>query len=160
MGMYTKLVLNAPLEHDAGVALDRCITTINSLYKSITNINDLAEQIKDKVPFGMDAKTAIMILLNNEDNTFYSKTQVHFSEYGRKNTSLNNMLLLTVNIYIKNYDNEIEKFLHALAPHVISNYTGFEMQFLGSVQREDADLPSLIFHDADTQKIVGKLRRL
>ena len=160
MGMYTKLVLNAPVDYNAGVALDKCITKINDLHKSIYDLDKLAEQVKDTVPFGMNATVAVIILLNNEDNIFYSKTQVHFSEYGRKNRSLNNMLMLTVNTYIRNYDSEIEQFLAALAPHVISNYTGVKKQFLGSVQCEDADLPSLIFHDADTQKIVGKLPRI
>lgn len=158
--MYTKLVLNAPVDYNAGVALDKCITKINDVYTSIYNIDELTEQIKDVVPFGMNAHVAVMILLNNEDNIFYSKTQVHFSEYGQKNKSLNNILLLTVNTNIKNYDNEIEQFLEALAPHVISNYTGVKMQFLGSVQREDINLPSLIFHDADTQKIVEKLPQI
>lgn len=160
MGMYTKLVLNAPLEHNAGVALDKCITKINNLYTSLYNIDELTEQIKDVVPFGMNAKAAVKLLLNNEDNIFYSKTQVHFSEYGRENKNLNNMLLLTINIKIKNYDHEIEQFLHALAPHIISNYTSVKKQFLGTIQREDADQPSLVFHDADTQKIVGKSLRI
>lgn len=157
MSMYSRLVLNAPMDYDAGVALDKCITKINNLYKSVNDIDELANQIKDVVPFGMSAHAAVMILLNIEDNIFYSKTQVHFSAYDWENKSLNNMLLLTVNIKIKNYDREIEQFLHALAPHVISNYTGVKKQFLGTIQREDADQPSLIFHDADTQKIVGTL---
>ena len=160
MGMYTKLVLNAPVDYNAGVALDKCITKINDLYQSIYDLDKLAAQVKDAVPFGMNATVAVMILLNNEDNLFYSKTQVHFSEYGRKNKRLSNMLLLTVNTNIKNYDSEIEQFLAALAPHVISNYTGVKKQFLGSVQSEDADLPSLIFHDADTNKIVEKQSRI
>lgn len=156
MGMYTKLVLNAPLENQAGIALDKCITKINDMYKPSMHINDLAAQVKDVVPFGLIAQTAIAILLNNEDNIFYNKAQVHFSEYGRNNTELNRTLLLTVNIYIKNYYDEIDHFLVALAPHVISNYTGVKRQFLGSQQREGEDLPSLIFHDADTNKIVVK----
>lgn len=160
MSMYTKLVLNAPMDYDAGVALDQCITTINNLYTSLYNIDELPEQIKDVVPFGMSAKAAVKLLLNCEDNIFYSKTQVHFSAYRRENTNLNHAPLLTVNIKIKNYDHEIEQFLHALAPHVISNYTGVKKQFLGTIQREDADQPSLIFHDADTKKIVEKLPRI
>ena len=160
MGMYTKFVLNAPLEPDAGAALDKYITKINDLYKSIYDLDKLAAQVKDMVPFGMDAKVAVKVLLNNEDNLFYSKTQVHFSAYSQKNTTLSNVLLLTVNTYIRNYDDEIEQFLEALAPHVISNYTGVKMQFLGSVQREDADLPLLIFHDANTNKIVEKQPRI
>lgn len=160
MGMYTKLVLDAPLEYQAGVALDRCITTINSLYKSITRMDKLAAQVKNMVPFGINPKVAVVILLNNEDNLFYSNAQVHFSEYGQRNTSLNDMLRLTINTHIKNYDDEIEQFLAALAPHVISNYTGVKMQFLGSVQREDDDLPLLIFHDANTKRIVGKQPRI
>lgn len=160
MGMYTKLVLDTPLKYQAGVALDRCITTINSLYKSITLMDKLAAQVKTMVPFGMNPKVAVAILLNNEDNLFYSNAQVHFSEYGQRNTNLNNMLRLTINTYIKNYDDEIEQFLMALAPHVISKYTGFKQQFLGSVQREDAALPLLILHDADTHKIVEKQPRI
>lgn len=163
MSMYTKLVLNAPMDYDAGVALDKCITKINDLYKSINNLDELAEQVKDTVPFGMSAKAAVKLLLNYEDNIFYSKTQVHFSAYGRENTNLNYALLLTVNIKIKNYNREIEQFLEALAPHVISNYTGFKRPFLGIIQYEDAGLPSLLlllFHDADTKKIFWKHPRI
>lgn len=155
--MYTKLVLNAPLENQAGVALDQCITKINDLAKSVNDVAELANQIKDTVPFGLNAEVAIKLLLNYDDNLFYSHAQVHFSKYGREPTTLNEMLLLTINTAVENYDQEIEQFLQALAPHVISSYTGFKKQFLGTIQHEDADLPALLFHDADRQTIVKKL---
>lgn len=160
MSMYTKLVLNAPLKPQAGVALNQCINEINDGYTPARRLNELAAKIKDMVPFGMDAEVAINILRNNEDNLFYNHSQVHFSKYSQTTTTFNEVLLLTVNSCIRDYSDEIDQFLTALAPHVISNYTGVKRQFLGTVQREDEAVPALIFHDATTNQMIIKTPRL
>ena len=160
MSMNTKLVLNAPLKTQAGAALNQCINKINNWQTPAPRLNELAAKVKDVVPFGLDPEVAVMILRNNEDNLFYNHSQVHFSKYSQNTTTFNETLLLTVNIYIRNYSDEIDQFLTALAPQVISNYTGVKRQFLGTVQREDEAVPALIFHDATTNQMIIKTPRL
>lgn len=112
MGTRDTLVLNVEITSDFGEKLLR--------------------EIKDvEINGGSSTSAHSRILFDLEDNLNYSKTEVHRGIYSSDGVN-DDFMLLTVNVRMKNYESEFEKFIEYINPHVvgmfgeeISNVAGF-----------------------------------
>ena len=145
MGMHTHLMLNVPL--------------INDKKDGAKFIEDNQEAVKKNTghgAHGLSWHTAQALFQQINDNVFLNQSEVHYSEYGDVNPTMNHTVILTMDVKIKNYDHEIEKFLKVLTPYIEGDYCGDKPLFLGTTQYEEDFMPKLIFFDNTTQTVVFK----
>lgn len=145
MGMYTHLMLNVPL--------------INDKKDGAKFIEDNQEAVRKNTGHGVHGlpwNVAQTLFQQINDSVFLSQSEVHYSEYGKNNPAMNQTVLFTMDVKIKNYDHEIENFLKVLSPYIEGDYHGDEPLFLGTSQYEEDFMPKLIFFDNDTQTVVFK----
>ena len=145
MGMYTHLMLNVPL--------------INDKKDGAKFIEDNQEAVRQNTRHGVHGlpwQVAQALLYQDDDNVFLSQSEVHYSKYGDVNPTMNHTVILTMDVKIKNYHQEIEEFLKALSPYIEGDYRGGEPLFLGTTQYEEDFMPKLIFFDNATQTVVFK----
>ena len=145
MGMYTHVMLNVPL--------------INDKKDGAKFIEDNQEAVRKNTGHGVHGlpwHVAQALLYQDDDNVFLNESKIRYSVYGKIDPKMNWMVLLTMDVKLKNYDHEIETFLKALSPYIIGDYHGDKPLFLGTAQYEEDNIPKLIFFDNDTQKVVFK----
>lgn len=145
MGMYTHVMLNVPL--------------INDKKDGAKFIEDNQEAVRKNTghgAHGLPWHIAQALLYQDDDNVFLSQSNVHYSKYGKNNPKMNQIVLLTMDVKLKNYDQEIEKFLKALSPYILGTYRGDKPLFLGTTQYEEDFMPKLIFFDNTVQTVVFK----
>lgn len=144
MGMYTHVMLNVPLRNE------------NNIGSNFIETNQQAVANNTGRGHGLDWEVARAMLSQCDDNVFLSQSKVHYSEYSEIGLDMNYVVILTVDVKFKNYNQELQRFLKALTPYIVGDYCGNAPLFIGTSQYEEDHMPKLIFFDNDTQAVVFK----
>lgn len=140
--MYTHVMLNVPLKNEKNVGSD----FIEANQKAVANNTGHGH--------GLDWDVARTMLLQCDDNVFLSQSKVHYNEYSETDPEMNRIVILTVDVKFKNYNQELQRFLKALTPYIVGDYRGDAPLFIGTSQYEEDNIPKLIFFDNDAQKFI------
>lgn len=136
MGMYTELNINVNLCEN--MPQDIC-DTLKAMLANDSN-------------FVVPASIANHPLFkSNRWRWMLVSTSCYFDGLTRSAFCFSNVLLewqLTIRCNLKNYDGEIEKFLDLLSPYISTE------DFLGYMRYEEDIMPTLIFKNSSTQKII------
>lgn len=129
MGMYTALHFNAELKDDVP---EYVIDTLKYMVGDVDKLPGRIEGAPTHPLFDTDRWRG---MLRSDSAYFYARTRSELvTEYGA--------WFIHVQCNLKNYDDEIAKFLDFIMPHVRA-YPG---EFLGYWMYEEDDRPTLIFY--------------
>lgn len=126
MGMYTKFVINARVKGDSPTAV------INVLRGMCSGDGEWAERLDH--PFFETQRGSWMF----QSHSYYHSGDPHAT---LRWDDIGNFHMLTVGCDLKNYSDEIEKFVDWITPY-LDEEPGW---LIGYMQYEDADSPTLFY---------------
>jgi len=130
MGMYTELILGCALSRDLP---DVCEQALDKVINNVEPDEEDAEEVKKFIQ-----DYSLEYLFHCGSYYFgvnWSPPMFRFDEFGKD-------WRISTRANLKNYDNEIEKFLKYLRPYVKQG-SGYSHEIFAYVQYEESPLPTL-----------------
>ena len=131
MGMYTELYLGLEIKKDIPMSLQNWLLANNK------DLNKTYEEISKMCPNKELEETNLSTLAGG---SYYFDAQQHY-EFVYDDISLTYYLTMGVNI--KNYDNDIYKFLKLITPYITT------IGHIGHIRYEEHEFPTILMFDGE-----------
>lgn len=131
MGMYTELYLGVELIANLPMGLKNWLFANNASEKK--SIEEIRELCTDD-----ELKASRLSTLHGD--SYYFDAQQHYSFIY---DAISKAHYLTMGLNIKNYDDEINKFLKLIEPYISS------LGHIGHARYEEHDFPTILIYDGD-----------